>query len=215
MKQNEFQYDISNEDEITKHILYANATFDLNEVFSNDANVLWLSVTIITPSQKLSVMFHDFQVTGGHARITDIMLKRIYPDYIPASFSGDQKIYSKNKEHNIFILTGIASVVVFLPSGNRINQMQYESLNQYMSALKETKYMKSGGILGFEFGDGLFLIDQLDNKMEELKHCIDQVEIPKQYSIGQVDFKNCTNENEISLRIEEYLDRLTKKEQKL
>ena len=204
MKSTDFYYNIDDEDKITQQIVYANATFDIKQLFSNNRkDEDCISVTIITPTQRMSNAVYRSHTTGGHAGMTDIMLSRIYPDYIHTEALGDQRVYSRNKENNIFILTLDNIVVVDGP--DKINQTQYDELEQYMYEVKNSEQGKKG-MVTFYFGNDCFYTNTLGRKIEKLKDSIGEKDIPKQYPIGQIDFSGCKSEEEIMIKAKEYVN---------
>lgn len=193
MEYTEFDYRITDEEEITKQILYANATFNIKEVLSNKTSTDCCAVSVITPTQMVSVAFEHRLSTGGHASIADIILSRIYPNYVRSNYAWDQKIYARERENNIFILISDQVIAFELPSGEKINQKQYEYLSKFIEELKEADYIKNGNILEIFFDD---FIGDLDEKKNSLGSRITEKVIPKQYSINTFDFSNCKNKEE-------------------
>ena len=213
MNSTDFYYDIDDEDKITKQIIYANATFNTEELFSNNnVDSKCLSVTIITPTQRVSVAFYRSHVPGGgHAGMVDVMLSKIYPNYTRAKSFDDQTIYSRNNENNIFILTFDLTILVFTPKGNKINQTQYDKLKQYMYEIKNSKYTKGNETVYFcenTFFSDYFCINELDKKMKVLEDNIVEIAIPKQYPIGELDFSGCESKNKIMEQVEKYVNEM-------
>lgn len=189
----EFDYRITNEKTITKQILYANTTFDVKDVLSNKTSNDCCAVSIITSTQMVSVAFENRLSTGGHASIADIILSRIYPNYIRSKDPWEQSVYFRERENNVFILICDQVISINLPKGEKINKMQYNCLKKFIEEIKETDYMKSGRILEIFFDD---LIYDLDGKMNSIKENIVEKDIPKQYPINTFDFSKCTNKEE-------------------
>lgn len=188
----EFDYGISDEEKITQQILYSNVKFDIKDVLSDNTSRS-SSVSVITPTQMISVDFKYGLCPGGHAGMTDILLSRIYPDYVRSKYWGDQSVYFRERENNIFVAGDEQQISIILPTGERINQMQYECLNKLAEGIKESDYFKDGII------EDIFVDDipwDLDEKIASLKSKVTQKTIPTQYPISKLDFSHCTTEKE-------------------
>lgn len=188
----EFDYRISDEEKVTQQVLYANAKFSIKDVLSDNTNRN-SSVSVITPTQMVSVDFKYKLCPGGHAGMTDIILSRIYPDYVRSKYWGDQSVYFRERENNIFVAGDEEQITIILPSGERINQMQYECLKKLAEEIKESDNFKDGTIEDIFFDDIPY---DLDEKIASLKGKITEKSIPTQYPISELDFSHCTTEKE-------------------
>lgn len=213
MKYLDFKYDEGTEHQITRQILYVNATFyskGVEEVFSDYTQLSPCAISIITPSQIVNVPFeHGTTISVGHAALTDIVLSRIYPDYVRTNCLGSDRIYFENQElNNIFIIfTGgeDKTICIVLPEKETITSRQYEELSKYIQKLKESKGVKSGTICSIQFGDNLIDIDEVDNEMEKLKSNIKEMEFPpREYRIDSFNFSGCRTEDEFMQRAKKH-----------
>lgn len=189
----EFNYGIANEEEITQQILYANAKFDIKDVLSDDTN-RDASVSVITPTQMVSVDFKYRLCPGGHAGMTDIILSRIYPDYVRSKSAFDQKVYFRERENNIFITGDEQQITIILPKNEGINQMQYECLKKLSEEIKESDYFKDGTIEDIYINS--IPVSDLDEKIDSLKSIINEKPIPLQYPISKLKFSYCKSDKE-------------------
>lgn len=188
----EFDYGISDEEKITQQVLYANAKFNIKDVLSDNTNRN-SSVSVITPTQMISVDFEYKRSPGGHAGMTDIILSRIYPDYVRSKNARSQRVYFRESENNIFILGDEQQIMIFLPSGERINQIQYECLKKLAEEIKESDNFKDGTIENIFF-DGILW--DIDKKIDRLKSKITEKTIPLQYPISKLKFSYCKSDKE-------------------
>lgn len=188
----EFDYGISNEEKVTQQVLYANAKFSIKDVLSDNTNRN-SSVSVITPTQMVSVDFKYRLCPGGHAGMTDIILSRIYPDYVRSKYWGDQSVYFRERENNIFVACDEEQITIILPSGERISQMQYECLKKLAEEIKESDNFKDGTIEDIFFDDIPY---DLDEKIASLKGKITEKSIPLQYPISKLKFSYCKSDKE-------------------
>lgn len=197
MRDLHFIYNVKSKEEIAKHILLMNRTFNFNQVYS-DINTRNCSATIITRSQKMSLAFDHFTSPGGHAGITDVMLSYIYPDYKRSKFFGDEHVYFDNLDNNIFVLTMKSFLIIFVPS--KINQFQYDCITRYINELKKNEYVKQGKINSVFINDDEFPFDEIDENIVKLKDNITTLSIPNQYPFSQIS----NNEESINEFINKY-----------
>lgn len=203
MKSSYFNYVISNDNEITKHIIYDNYTFDINKVYTKEHNERHTSMSVITPTQKVSVDFDYYCVPGGHAGITDLILSRIYPKYKPCILFGDQQIYFDNSEFNIFIITIKNILCIIMPP--KINDFQYKTLCEFVKKLQNTDYAKKNNIECY-INDDSFSYSELDSKISNIKKNITAINIPEQYEIANFSTTPNKKKEEILKDIEYYIE---------
>lgn len=201
MKYTDF-YIINDEDELTRQILLSNAKFNIDNLFLDEDSSF--SITVITPSQKLSVPFEYDNKSGGHATIANIILSKLYPDYIKEKELDNQDVYFNNRD-NIFILTRIDAVMAIIPEDG-ITMYQYTELKNFLERVKENKKVKEGKEIIYSINDDVFYISSLDEKIDKLKEEIKEKDIPLQYNVNEIDFSNCENDEELLERINKYID---------
>ena len=190
--EDEFNYRIDNEEKITQQILYANAKFDIKAVLSNNTTRN-SSMSVITPTQMVSVDFKHTLSPGGHAGMADIILSRIYPNYVRSDYPWDQSVYFRERENNIFVAGDEEQIAIILPSGERINQLQYESLRKLTEDIKKSDKYKDGTIEDIYFDD---IPWDIDEKIDSLKSKITEKPIPLQYPISKLKFSYCKSDKE-------------------
>lgn len=198
-----FNYVISSDDEITKHIIYDNYTFNINKLYTKEHNERHTSISVITPSQKVSIDFDYYRVPGGHPGITDLILSRLYPKYKPCILFGDQQVYFDNGEYNIFIITIKNILCIFVPT--KINEFQYKTLYEFIKKIQNTDYVKNN-ILDCYINDNSFPSNELEDKITELKKNITCIDIPEQYEITSFTTTPNKTEQEVLKDIENYIE---------
>lgn len=197
----DFIYNIESEDNITKQIIYANSTFNINDVFTDEKNHQHTSITIITPSQNVNCEFNYRLSPGGHAGITDIILSRIYPEYEGTNLFSDQEIYAKNAKNNIFILTIKTFLIIFIPEV--INQTQYDYLYSFIDNFKKTGYYRLGREIDLYVNDENYPFKKIDDILQNLKGKITTIKIPEQYIFPKLDLSNIQSDEEMVELIDE------------
>ena len=205
----DFNYKIDDEELIKKQLLYAVATFDINKVITEDNikrknNKNISSATIITPSEVVSGAFDYDNVLWSHQGYADLLLSILYPNYKRTKTIDEvTKVYGENG-NNVFIMTNEADVWILINDG--LNMYQYNQIVKYINDLINTDYIKIGGefMLYTPVGnvDNLNLLDEVLKKLKEL---IIEKTIPEQYPIGEIDFASCKSEEEILIKIDEYI----------
>lgn len=197
----DINYISATEDEITRQILFGNALFEaggMEELFSEQRSkdLILSAVSIITPTQTVSLPFDYSTSDGGHAGITDAMLSRIYPGY-ERGRQMDQEIYFEQGENNIFILynQGDPGIVIFEPE--EMTQKQYNELSRYIEKLKQSDSVKKGILEVVCFKEDVVPINQIDVKMTEFRSRIIEKDTPREYVISKFDLSDCKSEEEI------------------
>ena len=160
-------------------------------------------MSVITPTQKVSVDFDYYCVPGGHAGITDLILSRIYPKYKPCILFGDQQIYFDNSEFNIFIITIKNILCIIMPP--KINDFQYKTLCEFVKKLQNTDYAKKNNIECY-INDDSFSYSELDSKILNIKENISSIDIPEQYEITGFTTTPSKTEQEVLKDIENFIE---------
>ncbi len=212
----------------TRQMLYANAKFDIETILSDKSTKRCNAVTVITPSQSVSVAFdHSHETLGDqvaeskHSGIADIILSNLYPDYATPQ-EGTESVYfgDKGKETNIFILMLEAGPVIFMPEYDGISEFQYNNLSKYIEEVENSDYAKKGLLEDNQEFTVTFAnvndteiyysneFDKLNNKMEKLKEHIKFKDIPEQFPISEFDFSDCKTDKEIWEKAGEYAEQL-------
>lgn len=207
MEYENFDYSL-NEDTLTQKLLYANATFNIKDLLSDATSTDLCSISVLTPSQTVSIPFTYYFNAGGHAQIADMVLSRIYPDYIRSNILGHQEVYFKEKENNIFILLTKKFLTVFTPESEKINQKQYNELTNIFEEFKDSDFIKKGEITEVFFNDDIIKITSLNEKMEKLKNKITEKNIPKQYHFTNFDFSGCNSDEDFMSSAKIYAKKL-------
>lgn len=208
-------YNIYDEDELTKMVIFQNETFDLKELLSDRTPIWQSSVSIITPTQTASYAFNaNFDSEDAsffqHASITDLLLSRLYSNYTRTYKRDDQKIYARESKNNIFVLAIESRLVVFIQPSGKINKYQYDELLNFIKDAKESDYAtkpnRNGKIIFEEFfiNDNIVPIDGIDRVMDKLKNHIVDIEASAQYNLNGLDFSDCKTETDIMRKAGEY-----------
>lgn len=201
---------------VSRHLLYENAIFDPNKVLSENSPTEYCFICVITPSQSLKVVFNYEVNPGGHAMVADVMLSRLYPKHKTSvelgKGLGDQGVYFREKEDNIFVGASNYYVTTMIPPKG-ITQKQYTELVNIMQKVIKTENVANGKTKRISFGDEFVKADQISEKMAEIKKCIIERDIPEQYDIEQYDFCGCLTKEEKWERSKEYGQSLEKQRQ--
>lgn len=209
-------YNIYDEEVLTKMVIYQNQTFDFKELLSSKTTSWGCAVTVITPTQIASYPFASEQDEEDpdflqHAAITDLLLSRLYPSYKRTYKRGDQTIYEREQKNNIFILTIPSSLAIFIQQNGKINQYQYDKLCKIIKDVKESEYatkINSNGRTQFNdffIGDNIVTKEKIDKIMSKLKsHIVVNLGSSPQYNLNGLDFSGCTTEDDIMAKAEEY-----------
>ena len=201
---NNFSYIFANKHDIIREIILSNFNFNLNNVFTEN-NRDNTSMTIITPSQRLSVDFKYFSVPGGHAGMADIMLEHLYPEYVPSKLIGDQNIYFDNFGNNVFILTAKKKFWIMYP--NNINKEQYNEIISYIESIKNTDAYKASEIKEFLVNDDFFEITSLPEELAKIKnHITENTHTEKEYPISSIPLTSNQTEAERDTIIEDFIE---------
>ncbi len=214
MEHTNFNYKTPNKKEIVKHVLYENAIFDVKDIFSNKTSDESCSVSVITPTQMISVTFPYTSSPDGHAGMAHILIRTVYPNDHSHFYLG-QRLYIVERANNLFIAATKEGMIVILPEESKITQSQYDSLAGFLKEFKESDYVKAGKIQDFVFaqdtekGDIRVKIDEIDIQLEKLKEDIVEKNIErKENPISEFDFSDCTTSEEIMERSDFYAKQL-------
>lgn len=174
-----FKYPTDNPLQLATEILYANATFEQygsKKLFSDCTQISPWNVTVITPKQIVSVPFERKTTDKGHEEMTDIILRMIYPDYVPPKELKRNKVYSENCENNIFVLVAGGPgplIMIWIKDSIKLSSKQYDNFNNYMQKLKQSEGVRNKTITKIFFGNSLINIADIDTVMKKLKNQID------------------------------------------
>lgn len=214
MEHTNFNYKTPNKKDIVKHVLYENAIFNVKDVFSNKTSDETCSVSVMTPTQMISVTFPYTASPDGHAGMTHILIRTVYPNDHSHFYLG-QRLYMVERANNLFIVATKDGMIVILPEKNRITQSQYDSLENYFKEFQESDYAKAGKINNIVFaqdvekGDIKININEIDNQLERLKKYIVEKDVErKENPISEFDFSDCTTSEEFMEKSEFYANQL-------
>ena len=214
MEHTNFNYKTPIKKEIVKHVLYENAIFDVKDLFSNKTSDESCSVSVMTPTQMISVTFPYSASPDGHAGMTHILVRTVYPNDHSHFYLG-QRLYMVERANNLFIAATKDGMIIILPEKNKITQSQYDSLANYLKEFKESDYAKAGKIHNIVFaqdvekGDIKVNINEIDSQLEKLKEYIVEKHIErKENPISEYDFSDCTTSEEYMEKSDFYAKQL-------
>lgn len=195
----DFDIEDKESEELTQTLIEANATFDIKEVLSDRTSIWCSAVSILTQTQNVNCAFLAQIIDNGdHASIADLMLSRIYPDY---QRQVDQKIYEREKNNNIFILTVDFDLIVpYVDSNTTLTYKQFKDLSKLFNDVRQSDYCNvinaKTGRAHFEkimWGNRPYDIDEIDGLLSSLKNKIYDKRPVNQYKFNY-DFSKCRSD---------------------